>query len=137
MAHRLSWSYSFSFDVQLPQMYRWRASEKAAYHIGDCSAHNFTSHRNRVELIFDFPNDNDREITSSLEVHPHGWCVLSRNTSKNENSEVGAFGQPCVRCGDLQGKNLCLHLQPVYFRCKVSCRGDSSDEWLYLQLDSS
>ncbi|XP_077495418.1 DDB1- and CUL4-associated factor 10-like [Amblyomma americanum] len=81
--------HALAYDLRgfkLPQMYRWRASEKAAYHIGDCSAHNFTSQRNRVELIFDFPNDND-VIISSLEVHPHGWCVLSRNTSKNENSE--------------------------------------------------
>ncbi|XP_077495412.1 DDB1- and CUL4-associated factor 10-like [Amblyomma americanum] len=73
--------------IKLTKLYRWRASEKAAYHIGDCRAHNFTSRRNRVELICYFPNDNDEETISSLEVHPHGWCVLSRNRSKNENSE--------------------------------------------------
>ncbi|KAL1423299.1 hypothetical protein MTO96_021277 [Rhipicephalus appendiculatus] len=72
---------------KLPKMYRWRASEKAAYHIGDCSGHHFTARRNRVELICDFPSENDAEIISSLQVHPHGWCVLSRNTSRNEKSE--------------------------------------------------
>lgn len=72
---------------KLPKVYCWKASEKAAYHMGDCSGHHFTSRHNRVELICDFPNDNDAEIISSLQVHPHGWCVLSRNTSRNKNSE--------------------------------------------------
>lgn len=72
---------------KLPKMYRWRASERAAYHAGDCSGHHFTARRNRVELICDFPSENDAEIISSLQVHPHGWCVLSRNTSRHEKSE--------------------------------------------------
>ncbi|KAJ6637117.1 Pre-mRNA-processing factor 39 [Pseudolycoriella hygida] len=37
--------------------------------------------RNRVELISDFPCDNDAEI------HPQGWCALSRNISYDESSE--------------------------------------------------
>uniref|UniRef100_L7MAA8 Putative wd repeat domain 32 n=1 Tax=Rhipicephalus pulchellus TaxID=72859 RepID=L7MAA8_RHIPC len=82
--------HTLAYDLRgfkLPKMYRWRASEKAAYHIGDCSGHHFTARRNRVELICDFPSENDAEIISSLQVHPHGWCVLSRNTSRNEKSE--------------------------------------------------
>lgn len=82
--------HTLAYDLRgfkLPKMYRWHAPEKAAYHFGDCSGHHFTARRNRVELIFDFPSENDAEIISSLQVHPHGWCVLSRNTSKNEKSE--------------------------------------------------
>lgn len=89
---------------KLPKMYRWRASERAAYHAGDCSGHHFTARRNRVELICDFPRDNDAEIISSLQVHPHGWCVLSRNTSRNEKSEWTCVHdiqeQPLTGCSD-------------------------------------
>lgn len=50
--------------------------------------HLFTAKRNRVELISDFPIGNDAEVISSLQVHPQGWCILSRNTSRDENTEV-------------------------------------------------
>ncbi|KAH8018311.1 hypothetical protein HPB51_002292 [Rhipicephalus microplus] len=82
---------TLAYDLRgfkLPKMHHWQASGKAAYHVGDCSFHYFTARRNRVELICDFPSENDAEIISSLQVHPHGWCVLSRNTSRNEKSEV-------------------------------------------------
>ncbi|XP_064465722.1 DDB1- and CUL4-associated factor 10-like isoform X2 [Ornithodoros turicata] len=49
--------------------------------------HAYATKRNRVELITDFPRGNDAEVISSLQVHPQGWCVLSRNTSSDENSE--------------------------------------------------
>ncbi|KAL3192860.1 hypothetical protein MRX96_058382 [Rhipicephalus microplus] len=81
---------TLAYDLRgfkLPKMHHWQASGKAAYHVGDCSFHYFTARRNRVELICDFPSENDAEIISSLQVHPHGWCVLSRNTSRNEKSE--------------------------------------------------
>ncbi|XP_031640601.1 DDB1- and CUL4-associated factor 10 homolog isoform X2 [Contarinia nasturtii] len=41
--------------------------------------------RNRVELVSDFPND--AEVISSLQIHPHGWCALSRNISYDERTE--------------------------------------------------
>lgn len=41
--------------------------------------------RNRVELVSDFPND--AEVISSLQIHPHGWCALSRNISYDESTE--------------------------------------------------
>lgn len=56
----------------------------------------FTRKRNRVELISDFPSGNDAEMIASLDVHPQGWCVASRNTSSDENSEW-----TCVH--DIQG----------------------------------
>lgn len=43
--------------------------------------------RNRVELISDFPKGNDAEVISSLQIHPYGWCSLSRNYSYDESSE--------------------------------------------------
>ncbi|CAD7091242.1 unnamed protein product [Hermetia illucens] len=46
-----------------------------------------TQKRNRVELISDFPERNDAEVVCALQIHPHGWCVLSRNISYDEGSE--------------------------------------------------
>lgn len=43
---------------------------------------------NRVEFVTDFPVNNDAEVISSLQVHPQGWCALSRNVSNGEKSEV-------------------------------------------------
>lgn len=43
--------------------------------------------KNRVELVSDFPADNDAEVISSLQIHPEGWCALSRNISYDESSE--------------------------------------------------
>lgn len=42
---------------------------------------------NRVELVSDFPEGNDAEVISSLQIHPQGWCALSRNMSYDESSE--------------------------------------------------
>ena len=62
----------------------------------------FHAKRNRVEIISDFPDGNDAEVTflpatkistinlqvlSSLRLHPQGWVALSRNTSSDEGSE--------------------------------------------------
>lgn len=41
--------------------------------------------KNRVELVSDFPND--AEVISSLQIHPQGWCALSRNISYDESTE--------------------------------------------------
>ncbi|UYV61171.1 DCAF10 [Cordylochernes scorpioides] len=50
----------------------------------------FSARRNRVELIADFPEANEAAVISSLQVHPQGWCVLSRNTSSDEQTEEGS-----------------------------------------------
>lgn len=46
-----------------------------------------TMKKNRVELASDFPQENDAEVISSLQIHPQGWCALSRNISYDESSE--------------------------------------------------
>lgn len=43
--------------------------------------------RNRIELISDFPQNNEAEVISSLAIHPHNWVALSRNTNSDEQSE--------------------------------------------------
>lgn len=55
--------------------------------ISQTRSHLFTSKRNRVELISDWPDGNKAEIISALQVHPYGWCVVSRNTSNEDSSE--------------------------------------------------
>uniref|UniRef100_T1IHD2 Uncharacterized protein n=1 Tax=Strigamia maritima TaxID=126957 RepID=T1IHD2_STRMM len=45
----------------------------------------FESDRKKID---DFPEENQAEIISSLQIHPQGWCVLSRNTSSDKQSEV-------------------------------------------------
>lgn len=42
--------------------------------------------KNRIEFIEDF--QNDAEVISSLQIHPHGWCALSRNLDGTETEEV-------------------------------------------------
>lgn len=51
--------------------------------------HLFSRHQktNRVELISDFPDGNNAEVISSLQIHPQGWCALSRNNSYDDSSE--------------------------------------------------
>lgn len=41
---------------------------------------------NRFEFVDDFPNDAD--VISSLQIHPQGWCALSRNIDSEEKEEV-------------------------------------------------
>lgn len=45
--------------------------------------------RNRIEFIDDFPNK--AEVISSLQIHPHGWCAVSRNIDGDETEEVNNF----------------------------------------------
>lgn len=45
--------------------------------------------RNRLEFIDDFPNQ--AEVISSLQIHPMGWCALSRNVNAGENEEVNRY----------------------------------------------
>ncbi|GLH15746.1 Probable histone-binding protein Caf1 [Gryllus bimaculatus] len=43
--------------------------------------------RNRATIISDFPKSDKAEIISSLELHPQGWCTVSRNLALNNESE--------------------------------------------------
>jgi WD repeat-containing protein 32 len=62
---------------------------------GRCKRHNlshiFTSKRNRVEFVTDFPLGDEAGLIASLEVHPQGWCIASRNTAEDESTEVRIF----------------------------------------------
>lgn len=60
--------------------------------------------RNRVELVSDFPND--AEVISSLQIHPHGWCALSRNISYDESTEFTCLHDIQHRDYDKNAENL-------------------------------
>ncbi|XP_040576260.1 DDB1- and CUL4-associated factor 10 homolog [Lepeophtheirus salmonis] len=49
--------------------------------------HLFHAARNRTEIISDFAPNNDAETIASLQVHPQGWVVVSRNISSDNRSE--------------------------------------------------
>ena len=70
-----------------PNMYRLMQISQTPISLATNYSHLFTSKRNRIELISDWPSGNEAEVISSLHVHPHGWCVVSRNTSNLDKSE--------------------------------------------------
>ncbi|XP_004534371.1 DDB1- and CUL4-associated factor 10 homolog [Ceratitis capitata] len=43
--------------------------------------------KNRVEFVSDFPTDNDAEVILALEIHPKGYCYVSRNISYDGKTE--------------------------------------------------
>ncbi|ALC47223.1 CG1523 [Drosophila busckii] len=43
--------------------------------------------KNRVELVTDFPEQNDAEMIMALQIDPHCRCMLTRNMSCDEQSE--------------------------------------------------
>lgn len=71
-------------------MYRLMQLSQTTIPVAASFTHLFSSSRthNRVEFVTDFPQGDDAEVISSLQVHPHGWCALSRNVSNGEKSEV-------------------------------------------------
>ncbi|XP_016919384.1 DDB1- and CUL4-associated factor 10 [Apis cerana] len=72
-----------------PNMYRLMQSSQTTIPNVASFTHLFSHSRthNRVEFLTDFPVGDDAEIISSLQVHPQGWCALSRNVSNGEKSE--------------------------------------------------
>lgn len=70
-----------------PNMYRLMQISQTPISLATDFSHLFTSKRNRIELISDWPVGNEAEVVSSLHVHPQGWCVVSRNTSNVDKSE--------------------------------------------------
>lgn len=72
-----------------PNMYRLMQSSQTTIPNVATFTHLFSHSRthNRVEFLTDFPVGDDAEIISSLQVHPQGWCALSRNVSNGEKSE--------------------------------------------------
>ncbi|XP_033633432.1 DDB1- and CUL4-associated factor 10-like [Asterias rubens] len=47
----------------------------------------FTRTRNRAELVLDCPEDSKASCISSLVLHPHGWCMISRYTTREDDAE--------------------------------------------------
>nr|XP_031843052.1 DDB1- and CUL4-associated factor 10 [Nomia melanderi] len=72
-----------------PNIYRLMQSSQTTIPYVAGFTHLFSHSRthNRVEFLTDFPVGDDAEIISSLQVHPQGWCALSRNVSSGEKSE--------------------------------------------------
>ncbi|XP_033209855.1 DDB1- and CUL4-associated factor 10 isoform X2 [Belonocnema kinseyi] len=72
-----------------PNMYRLMQQSQTTIPMAANFTHLFSHKRkhNRVEFLTDFPDGNDAEVISSLQVHPQGWCALSRNISAGEKSE--------------------------------------------------
>nr|CAD7445312.1 unnamed protein product [Timema bartmani] len=72
-----------------PNMYRLMQLSQTTIPVAAEYTHLFSNERrsNRVEFVTDFPQGDDAEVVSSLQIHPQGWCALSRNISNDENSE--------------------------------------------------
>lgn len=72
-----------------PNMYRLMQISQTTIPVAATYTHLFSKSRkvNRVEIVADFPKGDDAEVVSSLQIHPQGWCALSRNISNNETSE--------------------------------------------------
>ncbi|GFN83512.1 Ddb1- and cul4-associated factor 10 homolog [Plakobranchus ocellatus] len=47
----------------------------------------FRRKRNRIEFISDFPAGDNAVSISTMQVHPQGWCIVSRNTTADEETE--------------------------------------------------
>nr|CAD7431045.1 unnamed protein product [Timema monikensis] len=76
-------------DTWRPNMYRLMQLSQTTIPVAAEYTHLFSNERrsNRVEFVTDFPQGDDAEVVSSLQIHPQGWCALSRNISNDENSE--------------------------------------------------
>ncbi|KAL3865192.1 hypothetical protein ACJMK2_006808 [Sinanodonta woodiana] len=70
-----------------PSMYRLMQRSQTPLRKDLMYNHVFEQKRNRVEFLSDWPTGNDANIISSLQVHPQGWCALSRNTHSDESAE--------------------------------------------------
>lgn len=82
-------SLAQDLDGFKPNMYRLMQLSQTTIPVAANFTHLFSSKRkkNRIEFLTDFPEGDDAEVVSSLQVHPQGWCALSRNISNDENSE--------------------------------------------------
>ncbi|XP_064074024.1 DDB1- and CUL4-associated factor 10 homolog isoform X3 [Vanessa tameamea] len=72
-----------------PNLYRLMQMSQQLIPIAAMYDHLFDLKRteNRVEFVSDFPDGNDAEVVSALQIHPQGWCALSRNISHDDRSE--------------------------------------------------
>lgn len=72
-----------------PNMYRLMQISETTIPVAAKHTHLFSRRRdrNRVEFITDFPPKDEAETISSLQIHPQGWCALTRNVTSDERSE--------------------------------------------------
>ncbi|XP_045502639.1 DDB1- and CUL4-associated factor 10 isoform X1 [Colias croceus] len=72
-----------------PNLYRLMQMSQQLIPIAAMYDHLFDPKRteNRVEFVSDFPEGNDAEVVSALQIHPQGWSALSRNISHDDRSE--------------------------------------------------
>ncbi|CAK1550447.1 unnamed protein product [Leptosia nina] len=72
-----------------PNLYRLMQMSGQLIPIAAMYDHLFDAKRteNRVEFVSDFPEGNDAEVVSALQIHPQGWSALSRNISHDDRSE--------------------------------------------------
>ena len=90
-----------------PDLYRLMQDERNyGIDMGSWLNHLFTAKTNRVELISDFPEIDKNGYITTLDVHPYGWAVLSRNMAGNELSEW-----TCVH--DIQHINSSLEMKQI------------------------
>lgn len=73
-----------------PNMYRLMQLSAQTIPVANAFSHLFSPKRttNRIEFITDFPPGDEAEVVSALQIHPQGWCCLSRNINNEESSEV-------------------------------------------------
>ncbi|KAJ4446314.1 hypothetical protein ANN_13009 [Periplaneta americana] len=78
-----------TLNIFKPNMYRLMQLSQTTIPVAADFTHLFSRQRktNRVEFVTDFPSGDDAEVVSSLQIHPQGWCALSRNISNDELSE--------------------------------------------------
>jgi DDB1- and CUL4-associated factor 10 len=83
---KLFLSYFFLFKPNLRRLMQVRNQHLP---IASKYDHLFSPSRksNRLELISDFPTENNAEVISSLQIHPQNWVALSRNNSYDDSSE--------------------------------------------------
>ncbi|XP_004923355.1 DDB1- and CUL4-associated factor 10 isoform X2 [Bombyx mandarina] len=85
-----------------PNLYKLMQMSKQLIPIAAMYDHLFDSTRkeNRIEFVSDFPDGNDAEVISALQIHPQGWSALSRNLSHEDRSEW-----TCIH--DIQPEDAC------------------------------
>ncbi|CAL1534089.1 unnamed protein product [Lymnaea stagnalis] len=88
LIHELDLDY-LKDDLQgfKPHLYRLMQLMNTPFNHALQYNHMFTRKRNRVEFICDFPDADKAESISTMQVHPQGWCIASRNTTLDEESE--------------------------------------------------
>lgn len=82
--------------------------------------------KNRVELVTDFPENNDAEMIMALQIHPHCCCMLTRNVSCDEQSEwtcIHDINEEPVRSEDEQDE---VEPQPKRKRVSTTLASRSS-----------